>query len=166
MAQLNVRQTRICFLPGRRLPKHRIERDQLENVDRLEPELGRDPGHSFIADETEMFLPQMQQRHRRAALVLRRIMPDRFIHFPLQLGGNTRARRVHDRRELFGQRAVLRLHLVVFENDRDRVVALSINVGRFLHDNEIVVVMEVGWPRIDSTCFFDIPSSPRPRSLS
>ena len=54
------------FPPGRRLPEHRIERDQLENIDRLETELGRDPVHSFVANESEMLLPEMHQRQRDA----------------------------------------------------------------------------------------------------
>jgi len=42
------------------LPEHGIEGDDLKKVDRLQVELGRDPIHTFIADEAEMFLPQMQ----------------------------------------------------------------------------------------------------------
>ena len=81
---------------GRFLTKHRIKGDQLENVNRLEPKLCCDPGYGVIADETEVFLPQMKQWHRRAAPVLVRVARDRRIHFPLQLGGDTRVRRVHD----------------------------------------------------------------------
>ena len=77
-ANANVRLSR------RRLPKHRIEGDELENVDRLQIEFRRDPAHAFIADESEFLLPQMQQRHRGAAFPISRIAPDRFIHFPLQ----------------------------------------------------------------------------------
>ena len=39
-----------------------------------------------------------------------------------------------------GNRAVLRLHFVVLKNDRYRVFALLVNVRRFFHDNEILVV--------------------------
>ena len=75
--------------------QHRIKRDQLENVDRLKPELGRDPSHRVVVNEIEMFLPKMQQRQRRAPFFIGRIMADGFIHFSLQLGGNACARRVH-----------------------------------------------------------------------
>ena len=80
---------------GGRLPKHRIERDQLENVNRLQLELHGDPAHAFVTDETEFLLPQMEQRHRGAAFPIRRITPDRFIHFPSKLGGDTLVRRFH-----------------------------------------------------------------------
>src|SRR5206468_1401822 len=73
---------------GAFLAQHRVEGDQLENVDRLESELGRDPGHGVIIDEIEMFLPKMQQRQGRASFFIGRIMPNRFIHSSLQLGGN------------------------------------------------------------------------------
>jgi hypothetical protein len=63
--------------------KHRVKGDQLENVNRLEAELRGDPDYCFIADETEMFLPQMEQRHCRAPLMIVRISRDRRIHFPL-----------------------------------------------------------------------------------
>src|SRR5439155_19047721 len=49
----------VCFA-GALLAQHRIKRDQLENVDRLETELGRDPGYGFIVDEIKMFLPKME----------------------------------------------------------------------------------------------------------
>ena len=45
---------------------------------------------------------------------------------------------------LIGQRAVFRLHFVVFKNDRDRVLTLSINVGRFFHDDEILIAKRSG----------------------
>ena len=78
----------------RLLSKHRVEGDQLENIDWLQAELFRDSCHGLVADEPEVFLPQMQQRHGRASPVIARITRDRFIHFPLQLGGNPYARRV------------------------------------------------------------------------
>jgi hypothetical protein len=81
-------------LPGRMLSEHWIKRDHLENVDRLEAEFFRDPEDGFVADESEVFLPQMQERHRRAATVVARITRDRVVHFALQLGGNLDARRV------------------------------------------------------------------------
>jgi hypothetical protein len=65
------------------LTKHRVKADQLENVNRLEAQLRRDPDYRFIADETEMFLPQMEQRHRRAPLMIVWISRDCRIHFPL-----------------------------------------------------------------------------------
>jgi hypothetical protein len=70
-------------LARRLLAKHRIKGDKLENVNRLEPELCGDPNYGVIADETEVFLPQVKQRHRRAAPVIVRIVRDRRIHFPL-----------------------------------------------------------------------------------
>ena len=97
---------------------------------------------------------------RRAAFLIGRITADRFVHLPLQLSGDARVRRVHEDDALFGQRAVLRLHFVVFENNRDRFFSLSIDVGRLLQDHEILAC-RWWWagPRIDSTCFFDIPSA-------
>ena len=46
-----------CWLSA----EHRIERDQFEDVDGLELELGRDPRDGFVRDETEMLLPQVEQ---------------------------------------------------------------------------------------------------------
>jgi hypothetical protein len=80
--------------PGRMLAEHWIKSDHLENVDRLEAEFLRDPEDGFVADEPEVFLPQMQERHRRASTVFARITRYRLIHFPLQFGGNLDARRV------------------------------------------------------------------------
>ena len=80
--------------PGRMLAEHWIKRDHLENIDRLQAELFRDPEDGFVADEPEVFLPQMQQRHRRASTVFARITRNRIVHFPLQFGGNLDARRV------------------------------------------------------------------------
>ncbi|HAK05960.1 MAG TPA: hypothetical protein DCO65_01595, partial [Spartobacteria bacterium] len=62
-----------------------------------------------------MLLPEMQERQGRAASSVRWIMADRLIHFPLQLGGNACARRVHEREKLVGQRALFVRNLVVFE---------------------------------------------------
>src|SRR5690242_14459192 len=56
--------------PGRMLAEHWITRDHLENIDGLETEFFRDPEDRFIADEAEVFLPQVQKRHRRAAATL------------------------------------------------------------------------------------------------
>ena len=80
--------------PGRMLAEHWIKRDHLENVDRLQAEFFRDPEDGFVADEPEVFLPQMQERHRRASTVLGRITRNRDVHFSLQFGGNLDARRV------------------------------------------------------------------------
>jgi hypothetical protein len=78
--------------PGRMLAEHWIKSDHLENVDRLEAEFFRDPEDGFVADEPEVFLPQMQQRHRRAAAALPRITRDRVVHFPRKFGRNLDAR--------------------------------------------------------------------------
>jgi hypothetical protein len=80
--------------PGRMLAEHWVKSHYFENVDRLEAEFFRDPGDGFVADEPEVFLPQMQKRHRRASTVFAWITRNRLIHFPLQLGGNLDARRV------------------------------------------------------------------------
>jgi len=69
--------------PGRMLAEHWIKRDHLKNVDRLETEFFRDPEDGFIADEPKVFLPQMQQRHRRTTTVLARITRNRRVHFLL-----------------------------------------------------------------------------------
>src|SRR5262245_46312860 len=79
--------------PGRMLAKHWVKRHHFENVDRLEAELFRDPEDGFVADEPEVFLPQMQKRHYRAAAVLTRIAHNRVVHSPLQFGWNLDARR-------------------------------------------------------------------------
>src|SRR6267378_4871741 len=81
-------------LPGRMLAEHWIKRDHLENVDRLEAEFFRDPEDGFVVDEPEVFLPQMQDRHRCATTALARITRDRRVHSLLQLGGNLNSRRV------------------------------------------------------------------------
>jgi hypothetical protein len=80
--------------PGRMLAEHGVKSDQLENVDRLEAEFFRDPEGGFVADEPEVFLPQVQEWHRRASTVLARITRDRVVHSPLQFGGNLDARPV------------------------------------------------------------------------
>ena len=81
-------------LPGRMLAEHWIKRDHFENVDRLQAEFFRDPEDGFVADEPEVFLPQMQERHRRASTMLARITRNRIVHFAHQFGGNLDARRV------------------------------------------------------------------------
>src|ERR1700730_6076807 len=78
--------------------QHWIKRDQFENVDRLQAKFRCNPSHSLIADESEMFLPKMEQGQRRASLLIGWIMPDGFIHLSLQLGGNACARRVHGKK--------------------------------------------------------------------
>src|SRR5438477_6163632 len=78
--------------PGRMLAEHWIKSDHLENVDRLEAEFFRDPESGFVADEPEVFPPQMQERHRGATTVLARITCYRRVHFPLQFDGNLDAR--------------------------------------------------------------------------
>jgi hypothetical protein len=45
--------------PGWMLAKHRIKRDHLENVYWLEAEFIGDPENRFVAEEPEVFLPQM-----------------------------------------------------------------------------------------------------------
>ena len=47
-------------LAAARLLQHRIERNELVNVDRLQSELVRDPWHRVIANKPEMFLPKME----------------------------------------------------------------------------------------------------------
>ena len=91
---------------GRLLTKHRVEGDQLEDVNWIESQLGRNPVHPFIADETEVFLPQMEQGHGRTALTIDGITSYRLLHVPLQLGGNVCARRVHENRKLIRQSTV------------------------------------------------------------
>src|SRR5215475_11819173 len=46
-------------------------------------------------------------------------------------------RRAHATADLVGQRAVFRLHLVVLEDNCDRVFALSVNVSRLFHDHQV-----------------------------
>ena len=76
------------------LAEHWIKRDHLENVDRLDAEFFRDPEDGFIADEPEVFLPQMQKRHHRATTMVAWITRNRRVRCPLQLSGNLDARRV------------------------------------------------------------------------
>jgi hypothetical protein len=73
---------------GGMLAKHWIKRDHLKNVYWLEAEFIRDPEYGFVADEPEVFLPQMQQRQRRAPTVLAWIPGNRRVHFLLQFGWN------------------------------------------------------------------------------
>jgi len=72
----------VCFA-GALFAKHRVKTHQLENIDRLKPQLVRDPNHGFIADEPKMLLPKMEQRHGGAALSILRVAGDRLVHFPL-----------------------------------------------------------------------------------
>jgi hypothetical protein len=68
---------------GAFLAQHRIKRDQLENVNRLQLELLRDPRHRVIADESKMFLPKVKQRQRGTSLVGARVTRDRRVHISL-----------------------------------------------------------------------------------
>src|SRR6266545_3340583 len=43
----------------RLLAKHRIKRNQLEDVDRLQTEFRSNPEHAVVADKSEVFLPQV-----------------------------------------------------------------------------------------------------------
>jgi hypothetical protein len=76
------------------LAKHWIKRDQLENVDRLEVKFFRGQEDGFVADESKVFLPQVQEWHRRASTMVVRVTRDRRVHSLLQFGGNLDARRV------------------------------------------------------------------------
>jgi hypothetical protein len=67
--------------PRRMLAKHGVKRDHLENVDWLETELFGDPKNGFVADEAEVFLPQMQERHRRTSTMVTGITRNRGFHF-------------------------------------------------------------------------------------
>ena len=100
------------------------------------PELRRDPVHAVIADEAEMFLPKMQQRHGGAAFAIGRIARDRFVHFPLQLGGNVRARRVH-RKAIADNVLSFDCTLSSLKTIVTVSLSLSVNVGRFLQYDEI-----------------------------
>jgi len=48
---------------------------------------------------------------------------------------------------LIRQRAVFRLHFVVFKNDRNRILTLAVDVSRFFHDHEIFIAKRSGWPQ-------------------
>src|SRR5215470_13156817 len=74
--------------------EHWIKSDYLQNVDRLEPEFFRDPERGFVADEPEVFLPQMQERHHRAATMVAWITRNRRVRCLLQFSGNLDTRRV------------------------------------------------------------------------
>ncbi len=168
---------------GSLLAEHWIKRDYLENVDWLEAELFRNPEDAIVADEPEVFLPQMQERHCRASTVLGSgnaqsplafFAPvqrefgcaSRLPSLNLNQRSDTRQIALYRSRVLcsqrsegdacnpacdsgadrivclecasIGQRAVLGLHFVVLENDRDRVFALSIHVRRLLHDRRVL----------------------------
>ena len=47
-----MRQTRIWCLPGRLAAEHRVKGHQLQDVDRLEVELGGDPGDRLVGDDS------------------------------------------------------------------------------------------------------------------
>ena len=83
--------------PSRMLAEHWIKSDHLENVNRLEAEFFRDPKDGVVVDEPEVFLPQMQERHRCTSTVLGRITRYGIVHFALQFGGNLDARRLYHR---------------------------------------------------------------------
>ena len=68
---------------GSFLPQHRIKGYQFENVDRLQLQLVRNPINPFVADKTEMFLPEMQQWQSRASFSLGRVLSNCSIHLPL-----------------------------------------------------------------------------------
>src|SRR6478752_6784992 len=78
------------FVSGWRLAKHRIEGNQLKNVDRFQLKPGRDPGHALVVNVAEVFLPKVQQRQSCAPFVLGWIMADRLRHFPLELWRDVR----------------------------------------------------------------------------
>jgi hypothetical protein len=80
--------------PGRMLAEHWIKRHHLENVDGLKAELFCDPKDGIVTDEAEVFLPQMQEGHRRASTVLVGVTRNRRFHFSLQFSGNLDGRRV------------------------------------------------------------------------
>ena len=69
--------------PGGMLPEHRVEGDQLEDIDRLEGEFCRDPFDSLGRDVAERLLPEMQERQRRAPLG-NGIVGDQFVGLRLE----------------------------------------------------------------------------------
>jgi hypothetical protein len=64
----------------RLLPEHRIKRHQLVDVDRLQPELLRDPLDGRGRDVALLLLHQVQQRERRTPFD--RIVRDDLARFP------------------------------------------------------------------------------------
>src|SRR5688572_1872547 len=75
-------------LACRLLAEHRIERDELVNVDRLQAELLRGPLDGLLREPAEVFLQRVQQHQRRAPLLVRRIMRDEFVDLGFELAGN------------------------------------------------------------------------------
>ena len=69
-------------------PKHGVESHEFEDIDWFEAELGGDPLHPLIADQPEMFLPEVEQGKRSTAFLIGRIMADRLIHLGFELGWN------------------------------------------------------------------------------
>src|SRR5437764_12141482 len=57
--------------------KHRIESDQLIDIDLLQFEFRGDPFHGLARNETELFLDRMEQHQRSASFL--RIMRDHFV---------------------------------------------------------------------------------------
>jgi hypothetical protein len=64
-------------------PIHRIKCNQLKDIDWLELKAARDQFNRVVADESEVFLPEMQQRHGSAPSLIGRILRDRLVKFPL-----------------------------------------------------------------------------------
>src|SRR4030095_10732068 len=71
--------------PSGDAPKHRIERNELEDVYRLQLELRCDPLDGLVTDEPEVFLPEMEQWESRRSL-RDGVMRNRFVNLGDQVG--------------------------------------------------------------------------------
>ena len=73
-------------LPRRGLPEHRVEGDQLQHMDGLDAELGRNPFDRLLRDKAEMLLNEMEQRQSRAPPGHRVVRYD-FVDLGFEAGG-------------------------------------------------------------------------------
>ena len=70
--------------PDRLLAEHRVEGDELLDVDRLELELRGDPLDGVARDEALVLLDEVQERQRRAAL--HRVVRDHLVNLAEGVG--------------------------------------------------------------------------------
>src|SRR3954451_2065773 len=74
-----------------------------------------------------------------------------------QIGCEQRWGTAHAAVDSIRQRAVLRLHFIVLEHDGDHVFSLTINVRRFLRDQEVFVGERGRWTKDGFHLFFGHP---------
>src|SRR5439155_226064 len=97
--------------------------------------------NTLIADETEMFLPKMQQWQSRASFSLGRVLSNGCVHLPRQFRRNFG----RDRSSLSAKIGVLTIHFVVLKRDLGELSSVFVTPDRLLEDEHVFRLHRRWW---------------------